>query len=135
MAAYFGHSSTDRWSLMSMLSGSDVSTLTNFDAPTVVTQWGCWNTFYVSPDYSSMAHEFLLSGDQGAVTVMGASSFTQADAEKRMAGFLFANLKSGMTIGDAVLQAKQQIAAETPNQVDVLLGWTVLGFDDMAVFE
>ncbi|MBT8115494.1 MAG: hypothetical protein KJP04_08940, partial [Arenicella sp.] len=135
LAAYFGHSSTDRWSLSSMLSGQDVADLNNAGSPMVVTQWGCWNTFYVSPENDSMAHRFLVEGQQGAVTVMGATSFTQADAEKRMAGVLFGNLKSGMSIGEAVLLAKQQIAAETPYQIDVLLGWAVLGFDDMPVFD
>ena len=135
LAAYFGHASTDRWSLSSMLSGDDIASLSNQNTPTVVTQWGCWNTFYVSPASDSMAHRFLLEGQQGAVTVMGATSFTQAVAEKRMAGYLFSAMKEGKTIGDAVLQAKEMIAEETPHQLDVLLGWTVLGFDDMVIYE
>ncbi|MFT5137646.1 MAG: hypothetical protein ACI8XV_002686, partial [Arenicella sp.] len=135
LASYFGHSSVDRWSIRSILSGEDVANLSNFGSPTVVTQWGCWNTFYVSPENDSMAHRFLLEGQQGAVTVMGAASLTQANAEKRMAGYLFGNLKQGMSIGDAVKSAKQKIAADTPFQIDVLLGWTVLGFDDMAIFQ
>ena len=135
LASYFGHSSTDRWSISSMLSGDDVAGLINTQSPTVVAQWGCWNTFYVSPEHDSMAHRFLLEGTQGAVTVMGASSFTEADAEKRMAEFLSANLQQGMSIGDAVMDAKQKIYAESPFQIDVLLGWAVLGFDDMTVFE
>ena len=52
-----------------------------------------------------------------------------------MAEFLSANLQQGMTIGEAVMDAKQQIFNETPFQMDVLLGWAVLGFDDMEVFE
>ena len=134
-ASYFGHSSTDRWSISSVLSGDDVAGLANSQSPTVIAQWGCWNTFYVSPEHDSMAHRFLLEGTQGAVTVMGASSFTQADAEKRMAEYLSVNLQQGMRIGDAVQDAKQKIYNETPFQMDVLLGWAVLGFDDMAVFE
>ncbi|MDB4512175.1 C25 family cysteine peptidase [Arenicella sp.] len=134
-ASYFGHSSTDRWSISSILSGDDVASLDNAQSPAVVAQWGCWNTFYASPEHDSMAHRFLLEGPQGAVTVMGASSFTEADAEKRMAEYLSANLQQGMSIGDAVLDAKQKIFAETPYQLDVLLGWAVLGFDDMTVFE
>ncbi len=133
-ASYFGHSSTDRWSISAILTGDDVASLNNAQSPAVVAQWGCWNTFYASPEHDSMAHRFLLEGLQGAVTVMGASSFTQADAEKRMAEYLSANLQAGMSIGDAVLAAKQSIYAATPFQIDVLLGWAVLGFDDMPVF-
>jgi len=133
--AYFGHSSTDRWAIDTIFTGDDAAGLTNFGTPSVVSQWGCWNTFYASPDNESMADRFLLSGQQGAVTIMGATSFTQADAERRMAGFLFGNLRSGMSIGDAVRDAKAKIAQDTPFQLDVLLGWAVLGFDDMPVFQ
>ena len=51
-----------------------------------------------------------------------------------MAGYLFEHLKKGLSIGEAVQAAKQQIAVQTPDQIDVLLGWAVLGFDDMQVF-
>jgi len=51
-----------------------------------------------------------------------------------MAGLLFRQLMLGRTIGDAVVTAKRRLAASTPHQLDVLLGWTVLGFDDMPVF-
>ena len=135
LTTYFGHSSTDRWSLNGLFSGDDVAGLTNHNSPTVVTQLGCWNTFYVSPSSDSMAHRLLLDGSQGAVTVMGAASLTEADAELRMADYLFANLQQGQSIGDAVLAAKQKIANDTPNQLDVLLGWVVLGFDDYPVFQ
>ncbi len=135
VVSYFGHSSADRWSLSGMLTADDVSGLNNFQKPTVVVQGGCSNTFYVSPNTEPMAHRFLVEGEQGAVTVMGASSYTQATAEKRMSGFLFKFLKQGMSIGDAVLAAKQQIAINTPYQLDVLLGWAVLGFDDMPVYQ
>ena len=52
-----------------------------------------------------------------------------------MAFHLYERLKQGMTIAEAVLAAKQAIAAESPHQLDVLLGWAVLGPDDFPVFE
>lgn len=133
ITSFFGHSSTDRWAINGLFTGDDAAGLTNVGEPTVVTQWGCWNTFYVSPNEDSMAHRLLVEGPQGAVTVMGASSLTKADAEKRMAEFLFENLTQGMRIGDAVLAAKRSLAEENPYQLDVLLGWTVLGPSDMVV--
>ena len=38
-----------------------------------------------------------------------------------------------MKIGDAVLSAKRALAQDNPYQLDVLLGWTVLGLDDFAI--
>jgi len=133
LVSYFGHSSTDRWSISGLLTGDDVANLQNDTQPVVVTQWGCWNTFYVSPDQDSLAHRFLFENNGGAVTVMGASSFTKADAERRMSELLFPRLRNGMSIGDAVLSAKRALASETPHQLDVLLGWAVLGPDDFPI--
>ncbi len=133
LVSYFGHSSTDRWSISGLFTGDDVVKLESDTRPTVITQWGCWNTFYVSPEQDSLAHRFLFENAGGAVTLMGASSFTKADAEKRMSDLLFPKLRDGMSIGDAVLSAKRELASETPYQLDVLLGWAVLGPDDFSI--
>ena len=131
---YFGHSATDRWAIQAIFTGDDAASLMNFGSPVVVAQWGCWNTFYAGPENESMADRLLLSGEQGAVTVMGATSFAKADASESMAGYLFENLRMGQSIGEAVLEAKREFGTLTPHQIDVLLGWTVLGFDDLPVF-
>lgn len=36
-------------------------------------------------------------------------------------------LKPGMTLGEAILRAKRRYAADKPHQLDVILGWTLLG--------
>ena len=133
LISYYGHSSTDRWTISGLFTGEDAGGLTNYANPAVVTQWGCWNTFYVSPEQDSLAHRLLVDGEHGAVTVMGASSFTKAGAERKMASLLFERLNQGMKIGDAVLSAKRALAQDNPYQLDVLLGWTVLGLDDFAI--
>jgi hypothetical protein len=46
---------------------------------------------------------------------------------KQLAKELFARLQPGMTIGDAVLEAKRAYAATHPHQKDVILGWTLFG--------
>ena len=135
LTAYTGHSSTDRWSLSDLLSSEDVANLSNTGKPTVVVQWGCWNTFYVSPHEESLADRFLLEGEQGAVTVMGATSFASADSEKVMAELLYERLKQGMPIGEAVLSAKRAFAQNHPGSLDILLGWAVLGPADLIVYD
>ena len=135
LTSYFGHSSTDRWSISGLLTGEEVAALQNTNKPTVVAQWGCWNTFYVSPTEDSIAHRFLVENDQGAVTVMGASSLTNAEAEREMSEILYQHLRQGKSISQAVLDAKRELAVSRPHQLDVLLGWAVLGAADMAVVE
>ncbi len=102
--------------------------MTNYGQPTLVTQWGCWNTYYVSPDYNTLAHRFLLSGDQGAAAVLGASTLTLSSSEELLGQKLMPYLlQPGMTVGQAVHAAKRDLAASNPELPDVLLGWTLLG--------
>ena len=73
LTAFFGHSSTNQWSFNGLFTGPDAARLSNQGKPTVVTQWGCWNAYYVSPNEDSMGHRFMMEGDRGAVAVMGLS--------------------------------------------------------------
>ena len=133
LTAFFGHSSTNQWSFNGLLTGPDAANLSNVGRPTVVTQWGCWNAYYVSPNEDSMGHRFLMEGEQGAVSVMGATTLTNADSERQLAQLVFARLGNGERLGNAVTNAKQEYAQDNPNDLDVLLGWTVLGFPELLV--
>jgi hypothetical protein len=133
LTAFFGHSSTNQWSFDGLLTGPDAAGLNNAGRPTVVTQWGCWNAYYVSPNEDSMGHRFMMEGEQGAVAVMGASTLTSADSERRLAKLVFARLAIGERLGDAITNAKQEYAVDNPKDLDVLLGWTLLGLPDLFI--
>jgi hypothetical protein len=75
----------------------------------------------------------MMDGEQGAVSVMGASTLTNADSERKLAKLVFARIEMGERLGDAVINAKQAYAQENPNDLDVLLGWTILGFPELLV--
>jgi len=133
LTAFFGHSSTNQWSFDGLFTGPDAAALQNQGKPTVVTQWGCWNAYYVSPNEDSMGHRFMMEGDRGAVAVMGASTLTNANSERELARLVFQRLSNGERLGDAVTNAKQEYAQTNPNDLDVLLGWTVLGLPELFI--
>ena len=133
LTAFFGHSSTNQWSFNGLFTGPDAAGLQNQGKPTVVTQWGCWNAYYVSPNEDSMGHRFMMEGDRGAIAVMGASTLTDANNERVLARLVFERLANGERLGDAVTNAKQEYALENPNDLDVLLGWTVLGMPELFI--
>lgn len=133
MTSFFGHSSTNQWSFNGLFTGNDAAGLANVGKPTVVTQWGCWNAYYVSPSEDSMGHRFMMEGNHGAVAVMGSSTLTNADSERRLARLVFERLTLGHRLGDAVTQAKQAYAQDYPDDLDVLLGWTILGLPELRV--
>jgi hypothetical protein len=128
LTSYFGHSGPTVWSFDNLFHVSDVARLENYRMPTVVTQWGCWNTYYVEPTNNTMGHALLLSGDQGAAAVFGASTLTEAASDQALGErFIPRLVEPGATIGRALQDAKEELAREEPGRLDVLLGWTLLG--------
>ena len=126
---YIGHSSQFSWAFTSppMLQLSEIPGLTNVGKPALVVQWGCFNTYYVDPNGTSMGDRFMLDGEHGAVSVLGASSLTTAEGERGL-GVELNKLMfiDGMTIGDALISAKQALA-EKGDHRDIQLAWQILG--------
>jgi hypothetical protein len=130
LTAFVGHSGPSYWTFDGLFTATDAAALTNAGRSTVVTQWGCWNTFYVSPFSDSLSHSFMLNGDRGAAAVLGASTLTEAKHETEFGKRLFGIgglVNSGTTIGDAILRTKRSIAQDNPEWLDVILGWQLLG--------
>ncbi|MBN1428633.1 MAG: hypothetical protein JXB07_09610 [Anaerolineae bacterium] len=131
---FVGHSSYTRWTFQGLFGLNEADRLTNAGRPTVVSQWGCWNTYYVSPVYTTLADKLLLSGDRGAAAVMGSTTLTWANSESAYGRLLMRYLtQPGTTLGDAMLQAKNDLASGHPDMIDVLLGWTLLGDPTLAI--
>ena len=127
-ANWIGHSSYAQWSFAPLFTTANAATLRNADTPFVVTQWGCWNTYHVLPSRNTLGHVFLLSPARGAAAVIGPSTLTAAEADRALGQLLLpALLTPGTSIGQALVQAKQDLAATDPQLVDVILGVTLLG--------
>ena len=135
VTAFVGHSGPRDWSFSGLLSAQDASNMMNTGAPTVVTQWGCWNTYYSTPN-GSMANEFLRNPNGGAVAVLGAIALTEAVHERALALEVYDRLfQPGMSMGQAVLEAKQAYASVNPvaTHKDVILGWTLLADPSLVI--
>jgi len=127
LASFVGHSGPNNWTAAPLLLAGDAAALTNA-TPMAVTQWGCWNTYYVDPRYDTMGHKFLLSGASGAAVVTGSTTLTNSDSERALGELFMAQLaQPGTTIGGAMQRAKWELGLTNPDMVDVLLGWTILG--------
>lgn len=133
LTSFFGHSSTNQWTFDGLFNGFDAANLNNAGRPTIVTQWGCWNTYYVNPNEESMGHRFMMEGDRGAVAVMGPTTLTRASNERILASLVFDRLTKGQTLGEAITQGKQDYVLQRNKSLDVILGWTLLGFPDLVL--
>ncbi len=137
VTSFMGHSGPTAWSFDGLFSADDATDLGNAGMPTVVAQWGCWTTYYVSPYHETLAHKLLLSGDRGAAAVLGATTLTEARSERALSLEIFDRLfEPGRTLGEVILEAKQALAAsEDPAVLDVLLGWNLLGDPTLGGFD
>jgi len=105
LTSFVGHSGPRDWTYSGLFKAADAQALNNTGKPTLVTQWGCWNTYFVSPEEDTMAHAFMLNASGGAAAVLGASTLTRADAERGLAKLVLENLTvRGLSLGQAVLQ-------------------------------
>ncbi|MCO5193104.1 MAG: C25 family cysteine peptidase [Anaerolineae bacterium] len=124
---FLGHSGPTTWTFDGLFSATDAAGLTN-TTPTVVTQWGCWNTYHVDPAYDTLAHMFMLNEAGGAAAVLGASTLTQASSDALLGQRVLSQIaQPGQTIGQGIQAAKDDLAQTHPTLHDVLLGWTLLG--------
>ncbi len=134
LTSYFGHSGPSVWSFDGLFDSDDADALENFDRPTVITQWGCWNTYHVMPTYDTLGHRLLLNEGRGAAAVLGAATLTEALSEQRLGSRLFAEIGGQrQRLGKALIDAKRDLAESDPDRLDVLLGWTLLGDPTLVV--
>jgi len=128
LTSFVGHSDDWEWTWEGLFSIYDIPYLTNAGRPTIVTQNGCWNNYYLNPYYDTLGDELMLNGDNGAAAVFGSTTLTSDINEQLLGDLLIPFLtRPGMSIGLAMQLAKQDLAASAPQTLDVLLGWSLLG--------
>jgi hypothetical protein len=128
LVTYTGHSAQTVWSFSRLFQPQNAEALTNAGRPFVVVQWGCFNTYYVDPLNKTLVQSFLFTGDRGAVAILGASTRTDSTSEQALGVLITPRLTTpGMTIGQAMQDAKFELAREQPELLDVILGWTLMG--------
>ncbi|MBV6395470.1 MAG: hypothetical protein HFACDABA_01046 [Anaerolineales bacterium] len=128
LVTYTGHSAPSMWNYSSFFNSAHANSLSNAGRPFVAVQYGCWNNYYVDPLNNTLAHSLLVGGDRGAAASIGASTLVDSSSEALFGALLTPRLTTpAMTIGQAFLSAKQNLAYLNPSLLDVLLGYSLLG--------
>ncbi len=126
LLTFAGHSASSLWTFKGLFSASNVALLAPLNRPTVVAQWGCWNTYHVNPTYNTMGHAFMLAEAKGAAAVLGSATFTYASSSTAFGTVLMPLLADPQySIGEALMLAKQAFDPEVYR--DVVIAWTILG--------
>ena len=134
LVSYVGHSAPIQWSSadQTVLTANELAGLGGAVSDLIV-QWGCWNSYFVSPRADTMAHAFLLPAHHGAAAVIGVSALTEVEAHQALGDALYPLLQPGARIGDALLSAKRSLAGQQGIIRDILLASTLLGDPAMPV--
>jgi Peptidase family C25 len=129
LVSFFGHSSPSSWTREGLLTANTVNggMFSNSTMPTVVTQWGCWATYFVDPTYNTISHALLLQNAGGAAAMLGASGLTDVSSDIAFANRLLPKLGNGERMGDALKQSQLELQATQPTPIDVTRGGTLLG--------
>lgn len=134
LVSYFGHGSPTVWSREQLLQSAQLPNLfgPGTGSAPVVTEFGCWGGYFVAPQYNTMSHGWLGAGAGAASAVFASSGLTEHHSDRRMAETLLPALtQPGVRLGDALLQAKQQLHAVEPELQDVLRGMSLFGDPSM----
>ena len=125
--SYYGHSSPASWSREGLITASQVNggLFSSVNQAFATVQLGCWGTYFVEPTSTTVAHQMLLM-PKGAAAIIGSTSLTDSSSDIALANQLLP-LLSSTSLGDALLQAQQAVANESPEAKDVILGGTLLG--------
>lgn len=128
LASYFGHSTTTEWTATGLFSANDVPNLLNNGRPFVVMQFGCWNSYFVEPSRNTLVHAFLLAENRGAAAVMGSTTLGYNHSLREFGQLLTPRLTTdGKTIGQAFLEAKQELAKTRLGYIEIYLGFNLFG--------
>ncbi|MCU0809212.1 MAG: C25 family cysteine peptidase, partial [Candidatus Contendobacter sp.] len=92
----------------------------------LVTQWGCWNTYFVNPKQDTMANAFLFQA-HGAAAVLGATALTDVGVLSGLGNVFFKQLGQSATLGEALQAAQRIYLNQNPAAASKLRGFALLG--------
>lgn len=127
LISYLGHSSYGQWDFEPLLTWQEVAGLNNAGKPSIITQWGCWNSYYVSPEVQTLSSHLLLTPRVGAAGTIGSTTLTSSGSHEELGARFFAAVGGGATtLGEALLKAKRQLAV-VGGADDAVAGMALLG--------
>jgi len=126
LVQYHGHGAGNLWN-GNYLTSDDALGLTNGTRLPIVSSMTCFNGYFVELYYEPLAEALLKAPEGGAVAVWSSSGFCEAAPQEALSRAFLSVVggkkkAGGLTLGEACMAAKRQVA-----DVDVLRAWILLG--------
>jgi len=113
LTTWIGPASAQGWGSSDELSAGSLQAAADGGLPTVVNQIGCCSAWIVDPRRQSLAHQWLIGRASGAAAVFGTGARVDRAVEEALSReLIIALVDDGLTVGDALLQAKRALVGQ-----------------------
>ncbi len=128
---YVGHGGPDHWADEAIFGADDAADFANTNQGTLLLTWAC-----VSSDYRyfygpAVSEAMVMTPAGGAAASFGPTGLSLPTLQRELHLLLYPRLLEGLTLGEAVREAKAAFLASFPGERDFLHGWALLGDPDV----
>jgi hypothetical protein len=129
LVTYIGHGSIDTWAAGPLFSTQNLSELKNGDRLSILFTPTCLDGFFYHPQVDSLAEDLLFKGDGGIVAGLVPTGLSLPQAQDELMRGLFGELFAGsdVTLGEAIMRAKQKMPDASPDMREVIDTFGLLG--------
>lgn len=129
MLTYIGHGSIDAWAPGPLFSAEQVSSLQNEQRLPLLLTPTCLDGFFYHPDKDSLAEQLLFKSGGGIVAGIVPTGLSVPPPQEALMRSLFGELfkQPTPTLGEALLHAKRALPADSPEDLEVLQTFALLG--------
>ncbi len=130
---YVGHGGPDRWADEGIFDSGDAAALAGTNQGTLLLTWACLSSDYRYVFGPSVSEAMQLAPMGGAVASFGPTGLSLPTLQREVYRRLYPKLMSGVSVGEAVRQAKAEMLLANPAARDFLHGWVLLGDPDLTL--
>jgi len=126
---YIGHGSVQQWGRDQLLTVDVASELNNGPRLPVFINMTCLTGLFSHPSEESLAETLLWAQNGGAIAAIAPSSLTLPNNQRPLNAALLKELLSteDLTVGEALMRAKQSVPLDNNNQKDIVATFNLLG--------
>ena len=127
LTQYFGHGGNEQWSVRRLLDTTTAASLAGSGRATVALSWTCESDWFQYHLDRSLGEILLLLPDGGTVASFGPSGIASPRAQAVFYRRVYAGLRLGLSLGEAVRQARTFVVRFEPWAAPALSGFNLLG--------
>ena len=128
---YVGHGAPDHWADEGIFGSGDAATLENTNQATLLFTWACLSSDYRYFYGPAVSEAMVLAPMGGAVASFGPTGLSLPTLQRELFLRLYPKVMAGMSLGEAVREAKTEMLAAHPTEREFLHGWVLLGDPDV----